>query len=132
MKQNCSTVRTLLLIAFLALCQGCASGPTFRGPIQLASNAEIVIIDATARRKPDGILVGGDVRRTNGYAGAVPGHLHVVGRDTSGNVVAATDATWGEFMSRRFRLAYFKAFLQTADPSVIAKISIEPVTQSTR
>ena len=107
---------------------GCATGPRFRGPIQLASNPEIAVVRATARQKHDGILVGGDVRRTNGYTGLVPGHLHVVGQDSLGNVVATTDARWGEFMSRRFRLAYFDALLLTADPSSIAKISIEPVT----
>lgn len=94
----------------------------------MASNTEIAVVRATARQKPEGILVAGDVRRTNGYAGTVPGHLHVVGRDSSGNVVATTDAPWGEFMNRRFRLAYFKAFLQTANPSAIVKISVELVT----
>lgn len=132
MKKICSTPRTMPLLAFIALCQGCAGGPAFRGPIQLTSNTEIVVVRATGRQKPDGILVGGDVRRTNGYARAVPGHLHVVGRDGSGNVVSTTDAPWGEFMTRRFRLAYFKAFLRTANPSAIAKITIEPVTPPTR
>ena len=121
----------MLLAAFLFLCQGCASGPRFSGPIQLASNAKIVIVDATARRKPHGILVSGDVRRSDSYHGAVTGQLHVVGRDGSGNVVAAADTPWGEFMSRRFRLAYFRVFLQTAAPSAIAIMSIEPVTQPT-
>lgn len=107
---------------------GCASGPRFTGPIKLTSNSEIAIVRATARQKPDGVLVGGDVRRPNGYAGVVPGHLHVVGRDGSGNVVASTDAPWGEFSNRRFRLAYFKAFLQAANPSAITTISIESVT----
>lgn len=104
------------------------SGPAFPGPIQITSNAKIEVVRATARRKPDGILVGGDVRRTNGYAGVIPGSLHVVGRDGSGNIVATTDAPWGEFMNRRFRLAYFKAFLAAANPSAIVKISVEPVT----
>lgn len=74
------------------------------------------------------MIVGGDVRRTNGYATPVPGHLHVIGRDSNGNVVAENDAPWGEFMNRRFRLAYLKAHLQTATPATITTIAIEPVT----
>lgn len=123
-------VPTALMLA-MAL-GGCATGPKFSGAIQIATNPEIVVVRVTARQKPDGILVGGDVRRTNGYAGAVPGHLEVVGRDKSGNVVATTSAPWGEFMSRRFRLAYFSAFLRAADPSSIATIRVEPVTPPTR
>lgn len=117
----------IVLTLSLAL-GGCASGPAFRGPIQITSSAQIEVVRATAHRKPDGILVGGDVRRTNGYAGVIPGHLHVVGRDGSGNLVATTDAPWGEFKNRRFRLAYFKAFLPATDPSAITSISIVPVT----
>lgn len=132
MKQVCSISRYMSLLAFIALCQGCASGPTFHGSIQFSTNTEIVVVRATARRKPDGILVGGDVRRANGYAGSVPGHLHVVGLDNSGDVVAITDAPWGEFMSRRFRLAYFKAYLRAANSASITKITIEPVTPPTR
>lgn len=117
------------IVAALALALGgCATGPAFHGTVEVAANSEIVVVRATARQKPDGILVGGDVRRTNGFAGSIPGHLRVIGRDSSGRVVATTDAPWGEFMNRRFRLAYFKAFLQTADPAAIATVSIEPVT----
>ncbi|AZI37739.1 hypothetical protein NT2_06_01430 [Caenibius tardaugens NBRC 16725] len=132
MKQICSPLRSMPLLAIIAFCQGCANGPAFRGPIQFSANTEIVIVRATARRKTDGILVGGDVRRTNGYAGPVPGHLHVVGLDNSGNVVAITDAPWGAFMSRRFRLAYFMAYLRAANSASITKITIEPVTPPTR
>lgn len=106
---------------------GCATGPEFGGAFQLVPNPEITVVRATAHQKHDGILVGGDVRRTNGYAGPVPGHLELVGRDKSGKIVATTNAPWGEFMNRRFRLAYFKAFLRTTDPSAIAIIRIEAV-----
>lgn len=132
MKQIYSLLRTMPLLAFIALCQGCANGPAFRGSVQLTPNTEIVVVRAAAHQKPNGILVGGDVRRTNGYAGQVPGHLHVVGLDGTGNVVATTDAPWGEFMNRRFRLAYFKAYLRTAHPASITKITIDPVTPPTR
>ena len=121
--------RHIPIVLTLALALGgCATSQAFRGPIKIVSDSEIVVVRATARPKPNGILVAGDVRRTNGFAGAVPGHLRVIGRDGSGNLVATTDAPWGEFMNRRFRLAYFKAFLQTADPNAIASISIEAVT----
>lgn len=119
------------LLLVLAI-TGCAIGPRFLGPIALVSNSDIAVVRAAARQKPDGILVGGDVRRTNGYAGPVPGHLHVVGSDGAGNVVATTDAPWGEFMTRRFRLAYFNAYLRTADSSRVAKISVEAVTSQAR
>jgi len=128
MTKNASPALIPSILALSLTVAGCAAGPAFRGPIQIASNSKIVVVSATARQKPEGILVGGDVRRTNGYAGSVPGHLHVVGRDASGNVIATTDAPWGEFMNRRFRLAYFKAFLAAANPSAIVKISVEPVT----
>lgn len=120
------TVALVLLLAMAA--GGCTTDPKFSGAIQLVPNSEIVVVRATAHRKPDGILVGGDVRRTNGYAGAVPGHLEVVGRDRSGNIVATSSTPWGQFISRRFRLAYFKVLLLTPDPSTIATIRIEPVT----
>ena len=48
----------------------------------------------------------------------------------AGVIVASTDAPWGEFMNRRFRLAYFKAFLKTDDPGAITAISVEPVTMT--
>jgi hypothetical protein len=95
------------------------------------SNADIVVVRANAHRKADGILIYGDVRRTDGYARKVEGHLHIVALNESGNPVATIDAPWGEFMSRRFRLAYFKVKLRLADQSSIEAISVEPVTAST-
>ena len=117
----------LILVASM-LCAGCASGPSFRVPIHLASSAEIVVVRASAHLKPDGVVVAGDVRRPNLYAGVVPGYLQVIGRDTSGHVIAMATAPWGEFNSRRFRLAYFKAFLRTTNPGAISTISVEPIT----
>lgn len=70
----------------------------------------------------------GDVRRPDLGSGPVAGYLHVTGRNTAGVVITSADAPWGEFMNRRFRLAYFKAFLKADDPSAIAAISVEPVT----
>lgn len=72
--------------------------------------------------------MGGDVRRPDLGSGLVAGHLHVTGRNTAGVVIASADAPWGEFMNRRFRLAYFKAFLKVDDPGTIAAISVEPIT----
>lgn len=117
-----------LILAFSALCVGCASSPTLRVPIRLNSSAEIVVVRASAHMKPDGVVVAGDVRRPNFYAGVVPGYLLVIGRDNSGHVIAMTNAPWGEFNSRRFRLAYFKAFLGTTNPRAISTISVEPMT----
>lgn len=113
-----------------SLLTSCASHMAFHGPISLASDQQIVVVQASAKFKKNGILVGGDVRRTNGYAGSVPGHLHVEGLGANGNVIAATDAPWGEFMSRRFRLAYFKAFLATPNAASIASIRVTSVTES--
>ena len=75
-----------------------------------------------------GIEVDGDVRRPNGYAGVVPGHLRIEGRDTSGTVLAATTADWGEFKSRRFRLAYFHTFLPVGNPALVKSITVQPET----
>jgi hypothetical protein len=118
---------TALLLTF-SLCQGCASGREYRVPVHLASNTDIAIVQARAHAKVAGFIVGGDVRRPNSYAGVVPGYLHIVGRDGSSRVVATTNTHWGEFMNRRFRLAYFKAFLPVTDPSTIKEITIEPIT----
>lgn len=113
------------VLALITVCQGCASGPRFSGPVNLMSTSDIDIRNATARQKPDGILITGDVRRTNGYAGTFPGHLHVTGRDAAGSVVAVTDVNWGEFMNRRFRLAYYKTLLKVRKTSSIASIEVE-------
>lgn len=43
-------------------------------------------------------------------------------RNVQSVVIASTDAPWGEFMNRRFRLAYFKAFLEVEDPSAIDRV----------
>lgn len=122
------TANMALTLVFSALCVGCASSPSLRVPIRLNSSAEIVVVRASAHLKPDGVVVAGDVRRPNLYAGVVPGHLQVIGRDTSGHVIAMASAPWGEFNSRRFRLAYFKAFLRTTNPGAISTISVEPIT----
>ena len=42
--------------------------------------------------------------------------------------IVSTDVPRGEFMKRRFRLAYFMAFLKVQDPGAIAAIPVEPVT----
>lgn len=87
-----------------------------------------MVARVVAHQKTGGIEVDGDVRRPDLGSGPVPGHLHVTGRNAAGAVIASTDAPWGEFKNRRFRLAYFKAFLKVADPGAIAAISVEPVT----
>ena len=122
---------SVFIAPVLATIGGCATGPKFNGDVQFGSNPEIVVVRAIAHQKFNGILVGGDVRRTNGYAGTVPGYLEVEGRDVSGVVVARAKAPWGEFINRRFRLAYFKAFLPTDEPRTIVTIRIAPVTRHT-
>jgi len=74
-------------------------------------------------------MVDGDVRRPNGYAGVVSGHLRIEARNQEGVVVAATNANWGEFKNRRLRLAYFRAELSAGDASSIAEISVTPITE---
>ena len=128
MTQKIRILDTALALEGLALCQGCASGQTGRVSIQLISNPDITIVQATAHLKPNGISVGGDVRRPNGFAGQVPGYLRVIGRDRTGNVIATTTGPWGEFISRRFHLAYFKAFLPTNNSSAV--VSIVPIRLS--
>lgn len=113
------------VLALITVCQGCTSGPRFPGAVHLMSSSDVEIEGATARQHPDGILIAGDVRRTNGHAGTFPGHLHVTGRDAAGHVVAVTDVNWGEFMNRRFRLAYYKALLKVGNPSSIASIEVK-------
>lgn len=117
-----------LCFSLALLIQGCALGPRVRVPIELASDSRIVVVRAVAHEMNGGIEVGGDVRRPDLGSGKVTGHLHVTGRNATGLVIASTDAPWGEFMNRRFRLAYFKAFLRLEDPRAIAAITVEPVT----
>ena len=128
MRPSFQSIATPLCLSFALFGQGCALGPRVRVPIQLASSPQIVVVRAVAHHKNGGIEVGGDVRRPDLGSGKVAGHLHVTGRNAAGVVIASTDAPWGEFMNRRFRLAYFKAFLKVEDPSSIAAISVEPVT----
>lgn len=112
------------------LAQGCTLGSRGSVPIQLASSPQIVVVRAVAHHKNGGIEVGGDVRRPDLGSGKVAGHLRVTGSNAAGVIVASTDAPWGEFMNRRFRLAYFKAFLKTDDPGAITTISVVPVTMT--
>lgn len=128
MRARFQTLSVPFCLALAMLGQGCALGPRVRVPIQLASNPEIVVVRATAHQQAGGLEVGGDVRRTDGGSGRVAGQLRVTGRNTAGEVVASSDAPWGEFMNRRFRLAYFKAILKVDDPSAIAAITVEPIT----
>lgn len=111
---------------------GCAESKAFVGPVSFSSSADIAVVRAVAHRdKDERVVVDGDVRRPNGYAGVVPGHLRVEGRNAGGAVVAATDANWGEFMNRRFRRAYFHAVLPAGDASTITSISVRPITTGT-
>ena len=128
MRCICRSPRRRLVMVAGLLCHGCVSGPAFTGSIERLSNAQIDVVRVSARVKSGGIAVGGDVRRPNGYAGVVPGHLNIVGRDAAGHVVASADAPWGEFKNRRFRLAYFAATLLTSEPSKVVEIRVEPIT----
>lgn len=114
----------------VATCASCATGARFSGRIQTHSSPEISVVRAVAHYKATEVVVDGDVRRPNGYAGVVPGYLKVEGLDASGKVIAATRTQWGEFNSRRFRLAYFRAVLPAPEPLAIASIVVEPVTGS--
>ncbi|MEO5495004.1 MAG: hypothetical protein ABIR08_13370 [Sphingomonas sp.] len=122
-------IREMLAWAALATCSGCAGDPAYRIPTKLYSNTDISVVRVYAHRDADGIVVTGDVRRPDGYAGVVPGHLRVTGLNDLGRVVAVTDANWGEFMNRRFRLAYFRTFLRTETPLEIVTVSVEPITR---
>lgn len=91
-----------------------------------------MVVRAVAHYKPAGVAVDGDVRRPNFYAGVVPGYLQVEGLDASGKVVVKAQTKWGQFMSRRFRLAYFHVLLLASDPSSITTITVKPVTGNGR
>lgn len=107
---------------------GCVTSPRFAGEIRPVSSAQIIVVRAVGHWNAAGLVIDGDVRRPNGYAGVVPGYLQVEGRDASGAVIAATKANWGEFKSRRFRLAYFHAVLPSPEPASIKIITVEAVT----
>lgn len=118
-----------LLAASIA---GCAPGPRFVGEIRTTSSSQLEIARAVAHRTASGIVIDGDVRRPNGYAGYVPGYLKIEGYDGAGTVIATTKASWGEFISRRFRLAYFRATLSTSEPASIKTITVNVVTDPIR
>ncbi|WP_157801356.1 hypothetical protein [Sphingobium sp. LB126] len=128
-----SPVRRARLMAasaplIMAIASGCASAPPFVGDLVPASNGQIAVVRVTGHIEDTGIVIDGDVRRPNGYAGVVPGYLRIEGRDASGSVIGVTKANWGEFKSRRFRLAYFHANLPVGNPALVKSITIEPVT----
>lgn len=117
-----------LVLSTAILSAGCTTGTRFSGRIRTNSTAEIEVVRAVAHYKPAGVVVDGDVRRPNLYAGVVPGYLQVEGLDASGKVVVTAQTQWGQFMSRRFRLAYFHVLLLASDPSSITTITVKPVT----
>lgn len=126
-------VMSLGVVALLAASiAGCAPGPRFVGEIRTTSSSQLEIARAVAHRTTGGIVIDGDVRRPDGYAGHVPGYLKIEGHDGAGTVIAATKASWGQFMSRRFRLAYFRAMLSASEPTSINTITVEAVTDPVR
>lgn len=132
--RNCvkSSVIRLGILACAAMitaaASGCAPNPRFGGEIRPIPSAQIVVVRARGHTNPTGIVIDGDVRRPNGYAGVVSGYLKIEGYDAIGAVIATTKANWGEFMSRRFRLAYFRAVLPAPEPRAIKTITVEAVT----
>lgn len=127
MKRVLNSATGALALLCATTVASCAPDPRVRAPIQLVSNADINVTRATAHLDKDGIRVDGDVRRTNGHAGKVPGHLHITAFNAAGEVVAATDTGWGEFMNRRFRLAYYRGQLVSARAPDVARITVEPI-----
>jgi len=107
---------------------GCASQRTFRGEMLLVPGQPVVVVRTWARLGKDGLVVGGDVKRAAGQGRRVAGHLHIVGRNAEGRIVASTDAPWGEFIARRFHLAYFRALLRTDRASAIVSVTVEGVS----
>lgn len=124
------TAATATLI--VAMASGCASPQPFVGEIVPVSNPQIAVVRVVGHIKNSGIVIDGDVRRPNGYAGVVPGYLLIEGRDASGAVIGATKADWGEFKSRRFRLAYFHAYLPVENPGSVKSITVEPSTNPSK
>lgn len=122
-------IPSMFLLATIT--SGCATGPRSNATIQTISNAQITVTRAEAHLAPGGFVVDGDVRRADGNAGPAPGHLRVTGRNAAGEIIAATETGWGEFKTRRSRLAYFQAFLSTANAFGIAAITVEPVREPT-
>lgn len=117
------------VVALLAAATaGCEPGPRFIGEIRTTSSSQLEIARAVAHRTTGGIVIDGDVRRPDGHAGPVAGYLKIDGLDGAGTVIATAKASWGDFISRRFRLAYFRALLSASDPTSIKTITVEPVT----
>jgi hypothetical protein len=107
---------------------GCASQRAFRGQMLLVPGQPVVVVRTWARAETEGLVVGGDVKRAEGQRGRVRGHLHLVGRDSEGRIVASTDAPWGDFIARRFHLAYFRALLRTDRATSIASVTVVGVS----
>ena len=107
---------------------GCASQRAFSGQVLLVPGQPVVVVRTWARLGKEGLVVGGDVKRAGGQGGRVRGHLHVVGRDSEGRIVASADAPWGDFIARRFHLAYFRALLRTDRATAIVSVTVEGVS----
>lgn len=119
-------LRVWVILGAMALAlSGCATGSKFTGPISLSPSPDLKLRWANAKRKQDGLLVYGQVQSPRGYPGKLSGHLHFVALGSTGEVVAFTDARWGDFMAREFFSAYFKAKLPIADSTEVARIRIE-------
>lgn len=119
-------ILNLPVFAIIGIFSGCASN-SFSGPIQLYSNSQIEVVRAATHRRPRGIVIYGDVRRKDGRANSLSGHLHFVVTNDTGRVVATADAPWGEFINRRFRRGYYAVFLSIARPSTVTTIDVEVV-----
>lgn len=115
--------RLTVLSLGTSLLSGCVS-PSFRGSIARLSDSQIAVITTSVRVREHGLVIKGDVGRKDGYVRPLPGYLHIEGLDRGGRIVAAADTCWGEFIVRRFHLAYYRAFLSVSNPGSVAAITV--------
>lgn len=123
---------TCATMGLAAMCSGCTNDPCVHVPIRIVSNEIVEVPRAVAHIDGQGLRIDGDVRRRDGYANPVAGHLVVTAFKKDGSIAAMTDAMWGQFANRRFRLAYFRARLPIRQPEEIGLLSIDAVADPHR
>lgn len=107
-----------------AALSSCSTSSQFTGPVSFLPDTELANRWITVKRTSTGLLFKGQVRSLHGYPGRLHGHLHIEALDARRIAIATTDARWGEFLSRQFFSAYYKAAMPLDTSKSVSEIRI--------
>lgn len=108
-----------------AALSACSTSSQFTGPVSFLPDTELANRWIAVKRTSTGLLFKGQVRSLHGYPGRLHGHLHIEALDSRRIPIATTDARWGEFLSRQFFSAYYKAAMPLDVSKSVSEIHIE-------